>query len=100
MWKSTQNNDDGNTQDPIETTFECFWLPTISYVQMEDSSGYGYPLSPVGKYNSNNQADPLMILWLLIGAIVGSKDLCVSWSPVKGVQVVRHAIPIANPCPR
>ena len=26
--------------------------------------------------------------------------VCVSWSPVKGVQVVRHAIPIANSCPR
>ncbi len=25
--------------------------------------------------------------------------VCVSWSPVKGVQVVKHAIPIANSCP-
>ncbi len=25
---------------------------------------------------------------------------CVSWAPVKGVQVVKHAIPIANSCPR
>jgi hypothetical protein len=25
--------------------------------------------------------------------------VCVSWSPVKGVQVVKHAIPIANLCP-
>ncbi len=29
-----------------------------------------------------------------------AEDVCVSWSPVKGVQVVRHAIPIANSCPR
>ncbi len=28
------------------------------------------------------------------------KCVCVSWSPIKGVQVVRHAIPIANSCPR
>jgi hypothetical protein len=26
--------------------------------------------------------------------------VCVSWSPVKGVQVVKHAIPITNSCPR
>ncbi len=26
--------------------------------------------------------------------------VCVSWSPVKGVQGVKHAIPIANSCPR
>jgi hypothetical protein len=25
--------------------------------------------------------------------------VCVSWSPVNGVQVVKHAIPIANSCP-
>ncbi len=25
--------------------------------------------------------------------------VCVSWSPVKGVQVVKHTIPIANSCP-
>jgi hypothetical protein len=25
--------------------------------------------------------------------------VCASWSPFKGVQVVKHAIPIANSCP-
>jgi hypothetical protein len=33
----------------ITTMFECPWLPTISYVQMEDSSGFRYPLAPVGR---------------------------------------------------
>jgi hypothetical protein len=29
----------------------------------------------------------------------GDMCVCVSWSPVRGVQVVKHAIPIANSCP-
>jgi hypothetical protein len=29
----------------------------------------------------------------------GEVCVCVSWSLVKGVQVVKHAIPIANSCP-
>jgi hypothetical protein len=59
----------------INTTFERSWLPTISYIQTEDSSGYGYPLAPVGKYKCLKQEEPSMMLWALIGAIVGCKDL-------------------------
>ena len=47
----------------------------FSYVQMEDSSGFGYPLAPIGKYKCLKQVEPSMMLWALIGAIVGCKDL-------------------------
>jgi hypothetical protein len=47
----------------------------MSYVQLEDSSGYGYLLAPVGKYKLNNKVDPSMMLWAVIGANVGCKDL-------------------------
>jgi len=42
---------------------------------MEDSSGFGYPLAPIGKYKCLKQDEPSMMLWALIGAIVGCKDL-------------------------
>jgi len=41
-------------------------LPTISYVQMEDSSGFGYPLAPIGKYKCLKHVEPSMMLWALI----------------------------------
>ena len=66
---------DAISDQNLTTTFECSWLPTISYVQMEDSSGFGYPLAPIGKYKCLKQDEPSMMLWALIGAIVGCKDL-------------------------
>ncbi len=39
----------------IKTTFECSGLPTLSYVQTEDSSGYGYLLPPWENTNASNR---------------------------------------------
>jgi hypothetical protein len=59
----------------ITTMFECLWLPTLSFVQTEDSSGFGDPLAPMGKYKCLKLEESSMMLWALIGAIVGCKDL-------------------------
>ena len=42
---------------------------------MEDISGYGYPLVPVGRYKLTKEVDASMMLWTLIGAIAGCKEL-------------------------
>jgi hypothetical protein len=42
---------------------------------MEDSNGYGYPFIPVEYYKSTGKGEPAMMLWALIGAIMGCKDL-------------------------
>jgi hypothetical protein len=42
---------------------------------MEDSNGYGYPFSPVENYKSTGKGEPAMMLWALIGATMGCKDL-------------------------
>ncbi len=57
------------------TTCGCSWLPTINAIQMEDSNGCGYPFTPVENYKSNGKGEPAMMLWPLIGAIMGCKDL-------------------------
>ena len=57
------------------TTCRCSWLPTINAIQVEDSNGHGYPFSPVENYKSTGKGEPAMMLWVLIGAIMGCKDL-------------------------
>jgi hypothetical protein len=42
---------------------------------MEDSNGYGYPFTPVENYKSTGKGEPAMMLWALIGAIMGCKNL-------------------------
>ncbi len=42
---------------------------------MEDSNGYSYPFTPVENYKSTGKGEPAMMLWALIGAIMGCKDL-------------------------
>jgi len=42
---------------------------------VEDSNGYGYPFTPVENYKSTAKGEPAMMLWVLIGAIMGCKDL-------------------------
>ncbi len=51
------------------------WLPTINSIQVEDSNGHGYPFTPVENYKSTGKGEPAMMLWVLIGAIMGCKDL-------------------------
>ncbi len=57
------------------TTCRCSWLPTINAIQVEDSNGHGYPFTPVEIYKSTGKGEPAMMLWVLIGAIMGCKDL-------------------------
>ena len=57
------------------TTCRCSWSPTINAIQMEDSNGYGYPFTPAENYKSTGKGEPAMMLWALIGAIMGCKDL-------------------------
>ena len=57
------------------TTCRCSWLPTINAIQVEDSNGHGYPFTPVENYKSTGKGEPAMMLWVLIGAIMGCKDL-------------------------
>jgi hypothetical protein len=42
---------------------------------MEDSNEYGYPFIPAENYKSTEKGEPAMMLWALIGAIMGRKDL-------------------------
>ncbi len=57
------------------TTCRCSWLPTINAIQVEDSNGHGYPFTPVENYKSTGKGEPAMMLWVLMGAIMGCKDL-------------------------
>jgi hypothetical protein len=57
------------------TTCRGSWLPTINAIQVEDSNGHGYPFTPVESYKSTGKGEPAMMLWVLIGAIMGCKDL-------------------------
>ncbi len=57
------------------TTCGCSWLSTINAIQMEDSNEYGYPFTPVENYKSTGKGEPAMMLWVLIGATMGCKDL-------------------------
>ena len=51
------------------------WAPIISVMQMEDSEGYGYPLKAIGRYTSLGSTTSPMMLWSLLGAIMGCGDL-------------------------
>jgi len=57
------------------TTCRCSWLPKKKSIQVEDSNGHGYPFTPVENYKSIGKGEPAMMLWVLIGAIMGCKDL-------------------------
>jgi hypothetical protein len=57
------------------TTCRCSWLPTINTIQVEDSNGHGYPFTSMENYKSTGKGEPAMMLWVLIGAIMGCKDL-------------------------
>jgi len=50
-------------------------LPTINAIQAEDSNGRGYPFIPIENYKSAGKGEPAMMLWVLIGSIMGCKDL-------------------------
>ena len=52
------------------------WAPIITVMQMEDSEGYGYPLKAIGSYASLGLTTLPMMLWSLLGAIMGCSDLC------------------------
>jgi hypothetical protein len=46
---------------------------SINAIQMEDSNGYGYPFTPVENDKRTGKREPAMMLWALIGAIMGCK---------------------------
>ena len=61
----------------VEDEISCprSWSPMINYVQIEDSSGYGYPMKPIDKYYNISKHLPSMMTWALAGSITGCKEL-------------------------
>jgi predicted GIY-YIG superfamily endonuclease len=64
-----------NRMEEVEAACERSWSPAINFIQMEDATGFGYPLKAIKRCTSYDVDSPVMMMWMVASALVGSKDI-------------------------